>query len=439
MSSRMTIVKRLAVAGALALAGVVTAPLGSSSVSAAPSISPATQTVTATVGTAITATSAYTDAEFTRTKSFSIVPGLPAGLSFNSTTGVVSGTPTAAQARTVHTVTASDGVVSATATITLTVTATTALTPTPQVVMARVGTAITPTTAYTATGLGTSRTFTVSPALPAGLSIAAATGVISGTPTATSATTAYTVTASDGTSSATARVSITVLAVGATGPTISPATQAVTGAVGTAITATRTFSDTDFGGVKEFSISPVLPAGLTLNTTTGVISGTPTAAQATATHTITAQDGSVSATASVTITITGTTTTSTTVPATTTNCPAVNIAGRSIVNVLTPQASLPSANFACGVRIATRANRLVLLAIGSQGTTTNAAVARYTVAFTRVNGGTVTRTLSVPAAAGVLRANVAQARSGVWNVTVTALSSTGSTVGTWTSPAFQVG
>lgn len=437
MSSRMSIVKRLFVAGAVALAGVVVAPLGVSPVSAAPSITPATQTVTATVGTAITATTAYTDAEFTRTKSFSIVPALPAGLTFNATTGVVSGTPTVAQARTVHTVTASDGVVSATATITLTVTATTALTPTPQVVMARVGSAITPTTAYTVTGLGTSRTFTVSPTLPAGLAIASTTGVISGTPTAASATTAYTVTASDGTSTATARVSITVLAVGATGPTITPATQTVTGAVGTAIAPTRTFADTDFGGVKEFSITPALPAGLVLNTTSGVISGTPTAAQATATHTITAQDGSVSATATVTVTITGTTVTA--VPATPTNCPVVNIAGRTVVNVLTPQASLPSTAFGCGVRIATRSNRLIVVAIGHQGTTANPAVSRYSVALTRVSGGTVTRTLTVPAAAGVVRTTVAQARGGVWNVTVTALSSTGSTVGTWTSPAFQVG
>lgn len=439
MSSRTSIAKRIFISGSLALAGVVAVPAGSSIVSAAPSISPATQTVTATVGTAITATTAYTDAEFTRTKSFSIVPSLPAGLSFNATTGVVSGTPTAAQARTVHTVTASDGVVAATATITLTVTGSTALSPTPQVVMARVGTAITATTAYTVTGLGTSRTFTVSPTLPAGLAIASATGVISGTPTATSATTAYTVTASDGTSSATARVSITVLAVGATAPSITPATQTVTGSVGTAITPTRSFSDTDFGGVKEFSISPALPAGLVLNTVTGIISGTPTAAQAAATHTITAQDGSVSATATVTVTITGATVTTTTVPAATTNCPAVNIPGRSIVNVLTPQANLPSPSFGCGIRIVTRANRIILVAVGHQGTTANPAVARYTVALTRVNGGTVTRTLSATAAQTVLRTSVAQARSGVWNVTVTALSSTGSTVGTWTSPAFQVG
>jgi hypothetical protein len=117
----------------------------------------------------------------------------------------------------------------------------------------------------------------------------------------------------------------------------------------------------------------------------------------------------------------------------------VNIGGRTVVNLLTPQASMPSASFACGVRIATRTNRLVLVAIGSQGTTSNAAVARYTVAFTRVGGGTVTRTVNVSATPRVLRSNLAQARRGVWNVTVTAFSPTGASVGTWTSPAFQVG
>ena len=134
------------------------------------------------------------------------------------------------------------------------------------------------------------------------------------------------------------------------------------------------------------------------------------------------------------------TTTVTTVPAATaSNCPAVNIGGRNLVNFLTPQASLPSANFACGVRIATRANRLVRVAIGSQGTATNPGVARYTVTFSRMNGGTVTRTVTVSTTPRVLRANLAQARRGVWNVTVTAFSPTGASVGTWTSPSFQVG
>lgn len=439
MSSRLLAVKRVALASALALAGVVVSPVGSSIVSAAPSISPATQTITGAVGTAIAPTRAFTDTEFTSTKTFSITPALPAGLSMNALTGVISGTPTVGQAQRVHLITAFDGSVFATATVTVTITGTSALTPATQIVVGRVGTAIAATSAFTVTGLGASRTFTISPALPAGLTMNPTTGVISGWPTAAVATTAHTVTATDGTTSGTARITMTILAIGATAPSIAPTTQTITGTVGAAIVPSRAFSDVAFGGVKQFSISPALPAGLTLNTTTGVISGTPTAAQATATHTITAQDGSVSATATVTITITGTTTATTVPAATAANCPAVNIGGRNLVNLLTPQASLPSANFACGVRIATRANRLVLVAIGSQGTTTNAAVARYTVTFARMNGGTVTRAVTVSTTPRVLRANLAQARRGVWNVTLTALSPTGTTVGTWTSPAFQVG
>lgn len=439
MSSRLSMVKRLFAAGAVALAGVVVAPLGVAQVSAAASISPATQTVTGTVGTAITATAAFTDTEFTGTKTFSITPALPAGLSLNTLTGVISGTPTAGQAQRVHLITAFDGSVFSTATVTITIAGTSALTPSTQIVVGRVGTAIAATTTFTVNGLAASRTFTITPALPGGLTMNPTTGVISGWPTTAVATTAYTVTATDGSTSATARVTMTILAIGATAPSIAPSAQTLSGVVGSAITPTRAFTDTGFGGVKVFSISPALPAGLTLNTATGVISGTPTAAQATATHTITAQDGSVSATATVTVTITGAAVTPITVPAATTNCPAVNIGGRTVVNLLTPQASMPSASFACGVRIATRTNRLVLVAIGSQGTSSNPAVARYSVALSRVGGGTVARKVNVSATPRVLRANVAQARRGVWNVTVTALSPTGASVGTWTSPAFQVG
>ena len=59
---------------------------------------------------------------------------------------------------------------------------------------------------------------------------------------------------------------------------LTPTSQSVTGQAGTALT-TSTFSLTGFLGTPTYALaSGTLPAGLTLNTTTGVISGTPTAA-----------------------------------------------------------------------------------------------------------------------------------------------------------------
>ncbi len=74
-------------------------------------------------------------------------------------------------------------------------------------IKATVGVAISPDTPYFT---GTITTFSVSPALPAGFSINAASGVISGTPTAGLATTQYTVTASNSIGSDTATLLITV-------------------------------------------------------------------------------------------------------------------------------------------------------------------------------------------------------------------------------------
>lgn len=55
--------------------------------------------------------------------------------------------------------------------------------------------------------------------------------------------------------------------------------------------------------VVSYSVSPALPAGLVLNTTTGVISGTPTTTTATATYTVTATNTAGSTTKAVVITI----------------------------------------------------------------------------------------------------------------------------------------
>jgi Putative Ig domain/PQQ-like domain len=63
--------------------------------------------------------------------------------------------------------------------------------------------------------------------------------------------------------------------------------------VGTAITS---LTPTVTGTVTGYSVSPALPVGLTLNATTGVISGTPTAAAANATYAIQAANSGGSAT-----------------------------------------------------------------------------------------------------------------------------------------------
>jgi len=86
-------------------------------------------------------------------------------------------------------------------------------------------------------------------------------------------------------------------------PALSPATQTLSGTAGTAITPTTPFTPTGLTAPIVYSVSPDLPAGLTLDTDTGVISGTPNAEQSSLTYTITASDGTFSATADVSITI----------------------------------------------------------------------------------------------------------------------------------------
>lgn len=82
-------------------------------------------------------------------------------------------------------------------------------TPLTQTVSTAVGAGIAPTRAYSLKGTA-APTFTVSPALPAGLSIDAATGVISGTPTAAHPTTTHTVTATTAQGAPTATVTVSV-------------------------------------------------------------------------------------------------------------------------------------------------------------------------------------------------------------------------------------
>lgn len=62
-------------------------------------------------------------------------------------------------------------------------------------------------------------------------------------------------------------------------PVLSPTTQTSSGTVGTAISSTSAYTTTNFGGAVTYSVtSGVLPAGLSIDANSGVISGTPSAA-----------------------------------------------------------------------------------------------------------------------------------------------------------------
>jgi len=410
--------------------------LGGGIASANTQVTPAAQSVSGVVGTPISATTAYTVTGISGTKVFVISPTLPAGLSINTSTGVVSGTPSAASVAANYTVTVSDGSTSATATITIAVSGTATLSPGTQTVTGRVGAAITATTAFTSTGLGT-RYFSIAPALPAGLVFSSSTGVLSGSATAAKEATTYVVTAADGTNYAVATMRLTISAV----PVMTPASQAVSGVVGTAIATTSVFAAPTVTGTKTFTVSPALPAGLTLNAATGTVSGTPTAVSTQTTYIVTATDGTNFATSTLTIVVAATAaaTTTTTVPTSTQGCLASTVAGRIRNTVDVANSALPSTQFACSMRIAIRPTKAVVVAVAHQGTTINKTVASYSVVLKRLNGGSIVRPLTMGTAPSVLRANYPRLIAGTWSVTITAFSATGATVATYNSTSFRVG
>jgi Subtilase family/Putative Ig domain len=195
---------------------------------------------------------------------------LPTGLTLASGTGVISGTPTATGTSN-FTVQVSD-VNSVTATQSLSIT----VVPPPLTVTTTSLPSGTQNAAYSATLTVTGGTAPYSwsitaGTLPAGLSLASATGVISGTPTGTG-TSNFTAQVTDANSAMTTKaLSITV---GTTPPTVAT-TSLPNGTQNSAYTTTLTAT----GGTTPYSWSVTvgtLPTGLTLAAGTGVITGTPT-------------------------------------------------------------------------------------------------------------------------------------------------------------------
>ncbi len=151
--------------------------------------------------------------------SYAISPAAPSGLSFSTSTGQLSGTPTSTQSATNYTITATNATGSATATFTLTVTTATPAFSLSSASETRVAT--TAITGYTITSTGAPITsYSLVGSLPAGLSFSTSTGRITGTPTETRTATTYTVigaAASGETATATYRLRVTG-DIGDTGP-----------------------------------------------------------------------------------------------------------------------------------------------------------------------------------------------------------------------------
>jgi len=128
--------------------------------------------------------------------------------------------------------------------------------------------------------------------LPAGLTVNSGTGLISGTPTA-AGTSTVTLSATNGSGTGNATLTLTIAAAA---PVITSATTA-NGTVGSAFSyqITATNAPSSYGATG-------LPAGLTVNSGTGLISGTPTAA-GTSTVTLSATNSSGTGNATLTLSI----------------------------------------------------------------------------------------------------------------------------------------
>ena len=333
---------------------------------------------------------------------YSISPALTQGLSMDTNTGIITGTATAISSATNYTVRVYNGAVSAIATLNLTVvSAPSAFSYSSNPVSYGVSVAITPNNA-SITGTAPI-TFTTSQ-LATGLTLNAGTGQITGTPTVGGSATNYTITATNAYGSTNVLLNITVLAA----PTgLSYSANPAQYKVGTAVAAN---TPTVNGTVSHYSINPSLPTGLVLDTITGVISGTPALPSPATNYTVTASSvaGSTTATLSVTVRLAPSNLSYSTNPASyaantaiTANVPSVQGTSPILYSVTPP---LPA-----GIRIDSSTG------IISGTPTAGAAAANYTVTATNPAGST-TATLNITVSGtinvyGIRSVNVKNGRS----------------------------
>ena len=246
-----------------------------------------------TVGTA------YGPVTFTQTGSAAAITwsatGLPTGLTLDPTTGTLTGTPGEPGSFTVV-VTATDANGCAVSrSYPLAISCPTITLSPGALPGATAGTVYGQTISASSALAGGTYSFSIlSGALPAGLTLNPATGEISGTPTAVG-TFGFTIQATHDLTGCTGDQAYTLVVACATITVggAAPPTNVTAGVAGY----THTFTATGGVSPRTFSATGTLPTGLTLNPTTGVLSGTPTAA-GTFDFTIVATDSATGATCS---------------------------------------------------------------------------------------------------------------------------------------------
>ena len=182
---------------------------------------------------------------------FSISPSLPSGLTFNSSNGSISGTPSQAQSQRSYTITATNSGGSSSATFTLTVVAAVAA---PSISLSNPTQSVNANSAISTVNVSNSggavSSFSISPSLPSGLTFNSSNGSISGTPTQAQSQSSYTITAtnSGGSSSATFTLTVVALVTDTDGPSISTGSTIYNSSTGIV---TGTFELVDISGVAS--------------------------------------------------------------------------------------------------------------------------------------------------------------------------------------------